>query len=74
MHGTSRWCLTVLALTTFTGCSSDTTGPASTPSPSLATATTGNGAPSGSHFNLNIIGVDHAKSPDMSGTGCPFGD
>ena len=28
-------------------------------------AATGNGAPSGSHFNLNIIGVSHDKSPNM---------
>jgi hypothetical protein len=30
---------------------------------------TGNGAPSGSHFNLNIIGVPHNKSPNMKGSG-----
>ena len=29
-------------------------------------ASTGNGAPSGSHFNLNIIGVAHDKSPNMN--------
>jgi len=29
-------------------------------------AATGNGAPSGSHFNLNIIGVSHDKSPNMN--------
>jgi hypothetical protein len=29
-------------------------------------ATTGNGAPSGAHFNLNIIGVSHGKSPNMA--------
>jgi hypothetical protein len=29
-------------------------------------ATTGNGAPSGAHFNLNIIGVAHGKSPNMA--------
>jgi hypothetical protein len=69
MHGTSRWCLTVLALTTFTGCSSDTTSPVLTPNPSLAVAMTGNGAPSGPHYNLNIIGVSHAKNPDMNGAG-----
>jgi len=32
-------------------------------------ATTGNGAPSGSHFNLNIIGVSHDKNPNMNGNG-----
>lgn len=30
---------------------------------------TGNGAPSGPHFNLNIIGVSHDKSPNMNGSG-----
>jgi len=29
---------------------------------------TGNGAPSGPHYNLNIIGVDKAKKADMVGT------
>ena len=29
---------------------------------------TGNGAPSGPHYNLNIIGVDKAKKPNMVGT------
>src|SRR5262245_34062613 len=28
----------------------------------------GNGALSGPHFNLNIIGVDKGKKPDMAGT------
>lgn len=31
-------------------------------------AETGNGAPSGAHYNLNIIGVDKAKNPNMTGT------
>ena len=29
--------------------------------------TTGNGAPSGSHYNLNIIGVPQGKTADMTG-------
>ena len=29
-------------------------------------ASTGNGAPSESHFNLNIIGVAHGKNPNMA--------
>ena len=29
---------------------------------------TGNGAPSGSHYNLNIIGVKNAKTADMDGS------
>jgi len=28
---------------------------------------TGNGAPSGPHYNLNIIGVSHDKNPNMNG-------
>jgi hypothetical protein len=31
-------------------------------------AETGNGAPSGAHYNLNIIGVDKAKTAKMTGT------
>jgi hypothetical protein len=27
-----------------------------------------NGAPGGSHYNLNIIGVPHDKTADMTGT------
>ena len=34
-----------------------------------AVGTTGNGAPSGPHFNLNIIGVPKEKQGDMSGNG-----
>ena len=33
----------------------------------VGAAQTGNGAPSGSHYNLNIIGVSHDKNPNMSG-------
>ena len=34
-----------------------------------AAAQTGNGAPSGPHYNLNIIGVSHDKNPSMNGGG-----
>jgi hypothetical protein len=43
--------------TTTTSVTSSTTGTASTP---------GNGAPSGSHYNLNIIGVPKDKTADMN--------
>jgi hypothetical protein len=33
-----------------------------------AFAQTGNGAPSGPHYNLNIIGVEKAKNPDLTGS------
>src|SRR2546430_9868765 len=36
----------------------------------VVAAQTGNGAPSGPHFNLNIIGVSHDKSPNMAGGSC----
>jgi hypothetical protein len=53
------------------GCSDETTSPAtspaSSPSPSLAAVTTGNGAPSGAHYNLNIIGVPKDKNPNFDG-------
>jgi hypothetical protein len=35
----------------------------------VAAAQTGNGAPSGPHYNLNIIGVSHDKNPNMNGGG-----
>lgn len=35
--------------------------------PKAAGPTTGNGAPSGSHYNLNIIGVPKGKTADMTG-------
>lgn len=31
------------------------------------TSTTGNGAPSGAHYNLNLVGVDKAKTAPMTG-------
>ena len=31
-------------------------------------ATTGNGAPSGAHYDLNIIGVMHPKAPSLTGS------
>jgi hypothetical protein len=60
----------VLAFTMLAGCSEEATSPTANPDargPSLGTATTGNGAPSGAHYNLNIIGVPKAKSPDFTG-------
>jgi hypothetical protein len=74
MRSVSRWVrptVAVLALTVIAGCSDETTGPAtrtaSSPSPAVATATTGNGAPSGAHYTLNIIGVPKDKSANFGG-------
>jgi hypothetical protein len=33
-----------------------------------ATAQTGNGAPNGSHYSLNIIGVENPKTADLTGS------
>ena len=74
MRSVSRWShptVAVLALIAIAGCSDEATGPASSTgagsSPTLATATTGNGAPSGAHYTLNIIGVPKDKSPNFTG-------
>ncbi len=37
--------------------------------PAFALAATGNGAPNGAHYNLNIIGVQKDKNGDMTGGG-----
>jgi hypothetical protein len=51
------------------GCTDDPTSPthAAMPVPSAVTATTGNEAPSGAHYTLNIIGVPKDKSPNLTG-------
>jgi hypothetical protein len=50
------------------GCSAaDTTSPLN--SSAQEATTTGNGGPSGAHYNLNIIGVDNGKNPNMAGSG-----
>jgi hypothetical protein len=58
-----------LAVLTLAGCSNESTSPDPTPPlrPSFGTASTGNGAPSGAHYTLNIIGVPKDKSPNFSG-------
>jgi hypothetical protein len=60
--------LVVLAAAALAACNDETTSPANpatAPSPSISA--TGNGAPSGAHYTLNIIGVAKDKSPDFSG-------
>ncbi len=61
----------MLALGAVAGCNSDSSSldPSATPSASLAAAATGNGAPSGAHYSLNIIGVSKTKNADMGGAG-----
>ena len=72
MLNPSRWVagLTTLgAALSLVGCTSDPTSsnPTSMAVPSALNATTGNGAPSGAHYTLNIIGVPKDKSPDFTG-------
>ncbi len=72
MFNPSRWVtgLTTLgAALSLVGCTSDPTSsiPTSTLVPSALNATTGNGAPSGAHYTLNIIGVPKDKSPNFTG-------
>src|SRR6266550_2747221 len=72
MFNPSRWVtgLTTLGATLgLAGCSSDPTSSTTTSTqvPSTLNATTGNGAPSGAHYTLNIIGVPKDKSPDFTG-------
>jgi hypothetical protein len=61
----------VLIAGAITACSPDATNPDPSPSkgPAFVTASTGNGAPSGEHYNLNIIGVSHVKNGNLSGGG-----
>jgi hypothetical protein len=60
--------LAVFATVTLVACNDETTSPASpAATPALSTTETGNGAPSGAHYTLNIIGVAKDKSPNFSG-------
>jgi len=72
MLNPSRWVTGLTTLGTafsLAGCTSDPTSsiPSSTLVPSALNATTGNGAPSGAHYTLNIIGVPKDKSPNLTG-------
>jgi hypothetical protein len=55
-----------LAVTALAGCSDEATSP-TTAGPALITAAAGNGAPSGAHYTLNIIGVPKDKSASFDG-------
>ncbi len=60
--------LAALATATLAACNDETTSPADPAvTPALSTSATGNGAPSGAHYTLNIIGVAKDKSPNFSG-------
>jgi len=72
MLNPSRWVArltTMGAVLSLAGCTSDPTSSLShsMPAASALNATTGNGAPSGAHYTLNIIGVPKDKTADMTG-------
>ena len=76
MRSVSRWAprtSAALAFTILAGCSDEATSPHLTPASAetlaLGVATTGNGAPSGAHYTLNIIGVPKDKSASLDGGG-----
>ena len=54
------------ALVALAACDRAPTTPTD-PVPNFAQSETGNGAPSGAHYTLNIIGVDKDKNADFSG-------
>ncbi len=58
----------VTMMAALVGCKNDeTTGPSQSAGPSFSVLETGNGAPSGAHYTLNIIGVPKDKSPNFTG-------
>lgn len=61
--------LAVAATTALVACNEEATSPAATPvsSTALGVPETGNGAPSGAHYTLNIIGVPKEKSANFTG-------
>ena len=59
--------LAVLGSAALAACSSETTSTDQTAPPALSVSGTGNGAPSGAHYTLNIIGVPKEKSANMTG-------
>jgi hypothetical protein len=61
-----RKALVALAVAALAACSQDT-GTEPVVAPQLAQTETGNGMESGSHYNLNIIGVDKDKTASLSG-------
>ena len=70
MHSSTaldRGVVLAVAALTLSACGTDPTTPTRTPTRSASVAQTGNGAPSGAHYNLNIIGVAHDKSANMTG-------
>ena len=67
---TARHVVAALAVVGLAGCDQDSAGSAMAPeSAPLLEVSTGNGAPSGAHYNLNIIAVSNPKNEDMDDAG-----
>ena len=69
MFPSPRWVAGLAAALSLAGCTSEPTSStlnSMSPPPAL-NASTGNGAPSGAHYTLNIIGVPKDKSADFTG-------
>jgi hypothetical protein len=71
MNSFSRALLSATALAAITACSNDATAPQPRSDLSVRSSQseTGNGAPSGYHYTLNIIGMAKQKNVDMNATG-----
>jgi hypothetical protein len=66
--GWGRGLTAALTAALLASCSDEMTSPERSPSSmSPAVASTGNGAPSGAHYTLNIIGVSQQKNVNMDG-------
>lgn len=67
----TRALLGVTALAVLSACSSDVSAPVTGAelSPRSVVSETGNGAPSGQHYTLNIIGMEKGKTANMQATG-----
>ena len=57
------WLLTLAIPVVIVSCKKDA---AENPTSEEVVVTTGNGAPSGQHYNLNLIGMEKGKTADMS--------
>lgn len=63
---TTRWFFALAAPLLIMSCKKESSLSQKTSGLGEVTTTTGNGAPSGAHYNLNIIGVDNPKNFDYN--------
>ena len=71
MIRTTRAVFGFVAIASVAACSNETTAPAVSSDLNVRTvqSETGNGAPSGQHYTLNIIGMEKGKTANMQATG-----